>query len=111
MSDLEVPGAVSADSDSDSGDRRLDGNAVTGPLLELFAVDLVPADCTCAHCGSTAPLARHDLYADSPALVLRCRGCSGVVLRYSSAGGRIRLDFSGARLLVLNLPGEGPDDR
>ena len=87
-----------------TAERRLDGNALTGALAELFAVDLVPADCTCAHCGRTGPLAQYDLYADSPALVLRCVGCAGVVLRYSSAGGRIRLDLSGARLLALHLP-------
>jgi hypothetical protein len=87
-------------------ERRLDGNALTGALAELFAVDLGPADCTCAHCGRTRPLAQHDLYIDSPALVLRCVGCTGVVLRYSSAGGRIRLDMSGTRLLVLRLPGQ-----
>jgi len=89
-----------------TAERRLDGNAVTGALAELFAVDIVPADCTCAHCGRTGPLAQYDLYADSPALVLRCAGCTGVVLRYSSAGGRIRLDLSGARLLVIRLPEE-----
>jgi Family of unknown function (DUF6510) len=87
-----------------TAERRLDGNAVTGALAELFAVDLVPADCTCAHCGRTRPLAECDLYADSPALVLRCAGCTGVVLRYSSAGGRIRLDLSGTRLLALRMP-------
>jgi hypothetical protein len=86
-----------------TAERRLDGNALTGALAELFAVDLVPAECTCAHCGRTGPLAQYDLYADSPALVVRCVGCAGVVLRYSSAGGRIRLDLSGARLLVLSL--------
>ena len=87
-----------------TAERRLDGNAVAGALAELFAVDVVPADCTCAHCGRTRPVAQYDLYADSPALVLRCAGCTGVVLRYSSAGGRIRLDMSGTRLLVLRLP-------
>ena len=82
--------------------RRLDGNSLAGPLSEIFAVDLVPADCTCAHCGSSAPLGGHLLYADSPAMVLRCPACSGVVLRYSSAGGRMRLDLTGARLLVFD---------
>lgn len=83
------------------GSRALDGNALTGPLLELFALDLVPALSTCAHCGATAPLAAHDLFTDAPALVLRCRDCTGVVLRYGTAGGRVRLDMSGCRLLVL----------
>ncbi|HWI01650.1 MAG TPA: DUF6510 family protein [Propionibacteriaceae bacterium] len=99
----ESPAKETAEVDP-TAERRLDGNAVTGALAELFAVDLVPADCTCAHCGRTSPLAQYDLYADSPALVLRCAGCSGVVLRYSSAGGRIRLDMSGMRLLALRLP-------
>lgn len=87
-----------------AAERTLDGNAATGALAELFAVDLVPAHCTCAHCGQSGPLAHYDLYVDSPALVVRCAGCTGVVLRYSSAGGRIRLDMSGTRLLVLPLP-------
>lgn len=83
------------------GDRGLDGNAVAGPLRELFAVDLSAAECTCAHCGATGPLAEHEAYADCPALVLRCRHCSGVVLRYSSIAGVLRLDLSGSRLLVV----------
>jgi hypothetical protein len=35
--------------------------------------------------------------------VLRCPSCTGVVLRYADDGGRVRLDLSGARLLVLDL--------
>ncbi len=88
----------------DSDDRRLDGNALAGPLLELFTIDLSAAECTCAHCGATAPLATGQLYPHGPGLVLRCHNCAGVLLRYSSAGSRIRLDLTGARLLVLNLP-------
>ena len=84
--------------------RRLDGNAAAGPLRELFAVDLLAAACTCAHCGGTTALAEHLLYADAPALVLRCPTCAGVVLRYASGSGRIRLDLAGSRLLVLDLP-------
>ena len=88
--------------DDAAGDRTLDGNALAGPLLELFAVDLLPAQCTCAHCGASSPLAGHRLYTDSPALVLRCPDCTGVVLRYSSVGGRTRLELTGARLLVFD---------
>ncbi len=90
-------------------DRRLDGNALAGPLLQLFAVDLSAAVGTCAHCDVAAPLAEQQLYADAPALVLRCRGCSGVLLRYSSDSpgadvAMIRADFSGLRLLVAAVP-------
>lgn len=84
--------------------RRLDGNAAAGALREVFALDLVAARCTCAHCGGTAPLGAHALYADAPALVLRCPGCAGVVLRFARGGGRVRLDLTGTRLLVLDDP-------
>ncbi|MFD1211141.1 DUF6510 family protein [Arthrobacter sp. GCM10027362] len=86
--------------------RHLDGNAAAGPLAELFTVDLSVAIMTCAHCGHSAPLATCTAYADAPALVLRCPGCTGVILRYSSDRGTIRLDLTGARLLAAPLPAE-----
>jgi hypothetical protein len=57
-------------------DRRLDANAAAGPLAELFTVDLTAAVATCAGCGNRAPLAAHPLYADAPALVVRCPNCA-----------------------------------
>lgn len=87
---------------SDAEDRRLDGNAAAGPLGELFAIEVTAIRSTCASCGAVAPLGAHLLYADAPALVLRCPTCSGVVLRYSTAGDRLRLDISGVAFL------EGP---
>ncbi|CAA9337880.1 MAG: hypothetical protein AVDCRST_MAG07-2194 [uncultured Frankineae bacterium] len=100
---------MTADGTADEGpeSRRLDGNAAAGPLRELFSVDIIAAACTCAHCGGTTALAEHVLYADAPALVLRCPSCTGVVLRYASAGGQARLDLTGARLLVLDLAHDG----
>ena len=89
----------------DTADRRLDANATAGPLAELFTVDLTVAMATCAGCGNTAPLAAHPLYADAPALVVRCPNCTAVVLRYASTGGRLRLDLTGARLLTVTVSG------
>lgn len=83
-------------------DRRLDGNAAAGPLRDLFAVDLTAARSTCARCGATRLLAEHELYADAPALVVRCPSCTGVVLRYAVDGTRIRLELTGARLLMVD---------
>ena len=94
----------------DTPDRRLDGSALAGPLLELFAVDLTGAMATCAHCEGSAPLGEHQLYADAPAMVLRCRDCTGVLLRYSAdshGSGTVRADLSGLRLLVAPLPAAG----
>lgn len=85
-------------------DRELDGNAAAGPLRELFGVDLATARLTCGHCSGTVALAEHRLYADAPALVLRCPGCTGVVLRFAVGDGRVRLDLTGTRLLVLDVP-------
>lgn len=94
-------------SDIDDGtSRRLDGNAAAGPLAELFTVDLAVAMATCAGCGNRAALAAHLLYADSPALVVRCPACSGVVLRYAGGEGRLRLEMTGIRLLTATVPDE-----
>ena len=89
--------------------RRLDGNAAAGALAELFSVDVTTAQSRCASCGGTAMLGAHHLYADAPALVLRCPGCTGVVLRFAAQQGRILLDLRGAQLLVVPVPESAGD--
>ena len=88
------------------GDRRLDGNAAGGVLGEVFAVDLTTAVSTCAHCGGPAPLGAHLVYADAPALVVRCPSCMQVVLRCASDAAGLRLEMTGVRLLRMT-PAEG----
>jgi hypothetical protein len=90
--------------DDETTSRRLDGNAVAGPLMELFTVDLTAATVVCAGCGRSAALATYTTYADAPALVLRCPDCAGVILRFSSRDGTVRLDLTGTRLLVARVP-------
>jgi hypothetical protein len=82
-------------------ERRLDGNAAGGVLREVFALDPTTAVSTCAHCGRPAPLGEHLVYADAPALVVRCPGCLQVVLRCASDSGGVRLEMSGVRLLRM----------
>ena len=84
--------------------RRLDGNAAAGALADLFAVDLTEARSHCASCGTTSMLGAHHLYADAPALVLRCPSCTDVVLRFAAQPGRLVLDLRGAHLLVVPVP-------
>jgi ribosomal protein S27AE len=84
--------------------RRLDGNAAGGMLADVFAVDVTAARSRCAGCGTTSMLGEHHLYADAPALVLRCPHCSGVVLRVGSRDGRMMLDMSGTQLLDIPAP-------
>jgi hypothetical protein len=87
-------------------DRRLDGNVLGGPLAELFVPDLTTAIITCIHCGGQAPLATHQVYADAPALVVRCPGCTGVVMRCASDQRGTRLEMTGTRLLTIAAPAE-----
>ena len=84
--------------------RRLDGNAAGGAMTDLFAVDLTVARSRCASCGTTSMLGSHHLYADSPALVLRCPSCAEVVLRFAAQADRMLLDLRGAALLVVPMP-------
>ena len=88
---------------NESSDRTLDGNAAAGPLAELFTVELTAAVAACASCGGSAPLASYVLYADAPALVIRCPTCRAVVLRYGHIGQRLRLDLSGITSLLVDL--------
>lgn len=84
--------------------RRLDGNALAGPLAELFVPDLTATSVACAHCGTVAPLATYHVYADAPALVVRCPGCTGVVLRHASDAHGLRFEMTGVRLLTMATP-------
>ncbi len=59
-----------------------DGNALAGPLAEIFAVDLTTSIVTCANCRRTDRVATLDLYTGGPGLVARCPGCDAVLLRY-----------------------------
>ncbi|NUT36454.1 MAG: hypothetical protein HOV79_25655 [Hamadaea sp.] len=84
----------------------MDGNALAGPLRELFAVDVTSADGTCAGCGLTGPIASLHVYgADhGPGLVARCPGCSSVVLRLVRTPDRAWLDLRGTVSLGIALP-------
>ncbi len=86
---------------SEQGSRRLDGNVAGGVLGEVLAVEPTTAVSTCAHCGNPALLGEHLVYADAPALVLRCPGCLQVVLRCASDEAGVRLEMTGVRLLSV----------
>ncbi|MCW2645574.1 MAG: hypothetical protein QOF87_2433 [Pseudonocardiales bacterium] len=79
-----------------------DGNALAGPLGEIFAVDVTVAIQRCAHCGRTGPVAALRVYRHAPGLVARCPGCDGVVLRLVRTPDAAFLDLTGA--LNLRIP-------
>jgi hypothetical protein len=99
MASVEVGGA-------DVGDTHtgyVDGNALAGPLSEVFAVDVTAATSRCANCGCTGPLARLHVYRHAPGLVARCQQCGRVVLRTTRTRDAVWLDTSGVASLAIPL--------
>jgi hypothetical protein len=88
-----------------SGDGRLDGNALAGPLREVFAVDVTAATARCAACARVGAVAELRVYGPAPGLVARCPTCEEVVLRLVRGPDRAWLDLRGSVCLELPLPG------
>ncbi|MFC4905846.1 DUF6510 family protein [Actinomadura gamaensis] len=82
-------------------DRRLDGNALAGPLSMLFVPDTALAAGRCGHCGHRDLLARAPLYGDAPGHVLRCGICTHPTLRLVAAPDRFWLDLPGGSALSI----------
>jgi hypothetical protein len=81
-----------------------DGNALAGPLGEIFAVDVTVAVQRCAACGRTGPVATLRVYRHAPGLVARCPGCDAVVLRLVRSPDAAYLDLTGMLNLKFALP-------
>ncbi|MHA7208751.1 DUF6510 family protein [Arthrobacter sp. MDT1-65] len=82
---------------------HLDGNALAG-ALDQFVSDLTSAECRCAGCGSSGPLAAALLYTKAPGMVLRCPTCTAVLLCLTDQGDRQVLTLDGVRHLVIDKP-------
>ena len=85
----------------DARDRRLDGNAIGGLLLELFGVELTVATTVCGSCGASEQMARLDVYVDAPGVVVRCCHCEDVLMRIVHGPDRAWIDLSGMSCLEL----------
>ena len=89
----------------DDNDRTLDGNAVAGMLAEMFAVGATTATVRCAGCGHEDPLGATTVYANAPGLVVRCRGCSSVLMRFAEIRDRVMVDMRGSARVELQASG------
>jgi Family of unknown function (DUF6510) len=83
-----------------------DGNALAGPLDEVFAVEASTAVTRCAGCGRTGRVAELRVYGRGAGLVARCAGCQEVVLRIVRTPREVWLDLRGT--VSLRLPVGGP---
>jgi hypothetical protein len=81
-----------------------DGNALAGPLRELFTVDITTAVARCAGCGLSGAVATLHVYGQAPGLVARCPGCEDVVLRLVRGPDAAWLDLRGTVSLRIPLP-------
>ncbi|HEU4539732.1 MAG TPA: DUF6510 family protein [Jiangellaceae bacterium] len=88
-------------------DQYEDGNALAGPLREVFAVDVTTAVGQCASCGNTGAVATLRVYSRAPGWVARCPNCEEVVLRYVRGPATGWLDVRGAVNLRIPLPPDG----
>ncbi len=86
-------------------DHFQDGNALAGPLREIFAVELTAATGRCASCGRVDTVAGLRVYLDAPGAVARCPGCDAVLLRLVRGPDRAWLDLRGLVCLEIGLPG------
>ena len=80
----------------------VDGNALAGPLREIFAVDITAATSQCASCRRAGPVAALRVYDHAPGAVARCPGCEEVVLRLVRGPASAWLDLRGA--IYLRVP-------
>ena len=87
-----------------SSDLWTDGNALAGPLQEVFRVDITTAIGRCTDCGRTGPMAEVRVFDHAPGVVARCPGCGQVLVRLVRDRGRAWLDLRGLSYLQLAIP-------
>jgi ribosomal protein S27E len=89
-----------------SPNRGADGTALSGPLHDLFRVDISTAVGRCTGCGRTTPMAEVRVFDHAPGVVARCPGCDQVLLRLVPGPGRAWLDLRGLSYLQLPAPNQ-----
>ncbi|TAL41845.1 MAG: hypothetical protein EPN91_09765 [Salinibacterium sp.] len=80
---------------------HLDGNALAGPLSELFRDDMTIATGRCAHCGDVSVLAQALVYDAAPGWAVRCRACGEVLMVIVRTGERMMVDLRGVTALEV----------
>lgn len=80
---------------------HLDGNALAGPLGDVFSFDVTMARVACGSCGDVQRLADALVFGPPMGLVARCPSCQEVLLRYALLDGVATLDARGTARLLL----------
>lgn len=84
---------------------HLDGNALAGPLADLFAVDPTTAWRLCPGCATPAMLGQLHVYGPEPGMTGRCPGCGDIALRLVPQPGHLWLQLgTGAGAFRFAMP-------
>jgi Family of unknown function (DUF6510) len=83
-----------------------DGNALAGPLHDLFCVEVTAAVGRCTNCGRTGAMAEVRVFDHAPGVVARCPVCDQVLLRLVHGPDRVWLDLRGLDYLQLPMAEE-----
>ena len=83
-------------------DEHVDGNALAGPLAEIFRMDVTTAVARCAHCGDSAMLAQAMVFFSAPGTVARCATCGEVLATFVEDDGTLLLSLAG--ISALSIP-------
>ncbi len=75
---------------------RLDGNAATGLLTQVFCGEPSTALIVCAGCGATTAIGALMAYGLELGAILRCPDCDTAVVRIGAAGNRLWVDLRGS---------------
>ena len=71
----------------------LDGNAIAGPMAELFGAEMTATAGTCAGCGAESVVAELRVWTSgrAPGAVARCPACDSVVFVLVAIRGNLRI--------------------
>ena len=56
-----------------TSDAPVDGNALAGPMIEMFGREMTDAQCCCGTCGTVSLMGALAVYDRAPGAVVRCR--------------------------------------
>jgi hypothetical protein len=93
--------AAELQQDRRSDEQHRDGNALGGLLGEIFGRDVTGGRATCGTCGAENGVGALIAYNRPPDSVLRCPGCSAVLMVVVEHRDGFRVTFEGLRSLDL----------